>query len=97
MWLCSIKWKIAYTSETSIILFAHSLFIVRMFGNTKPFGSPFGQTTQQSTFGKPAAFGSTTFGQQPAQPAFGCKHIKKQTKSLISFCVQCIFKWVIVG
>lgn len=51
-----------------------------MFGNTKPFGSPFGQTTQQSTFGKPAAFGSTTFGQQPAQPAFGCKHIRKQFK-----------------
>lgn len=32
-----------------------------MFGN-KNFSSPFGQT-QQSGFGKPAAFGATSFGQ----------------------------------
>lgn len=43
-----------------------------MFGQqSKPFGSPFGQPQQQSTFGKPAgAFGQPTFGQQ-AQPLFG--------------------------
>lgn len=82
MWLCSSKYKIGCASEISISL-CFSYFLVKMFGNTKPFGSPFGQTTQQSTFGKPAAFGSTTFGQQPAQPAFGCKHIRKQNKKII--------------
>lgn len=39
-----------------------------MFGAPK-FGSPFGQN-QQSTFGKPAAFGATSFG-QPTSLAFG--------------------------
>lgn len=54
-----------------------------MFGSPK-FGTPFGQN-QQSTFGKPAAFGAGGFGQQsslftqpatsvfgqPAAPSFG--------------------------
>lgn len=54
-----------------------------MFGSPK-FGSPFGQN-QQTGFGKPAAFGTNTFGQQstlfsqpatsvfgqPAAPSFG--------------------------
>lgn len=47
-----------------------------MFGAPK-FGSPFGQN-QQSTFGQPAAFGSTSFGQptslftqQPTTSVFG--------------------------
>lgn len=47
-----------------------------MFGQAKPFGSPFGQTPQQPTFGNrttTTGFGASAFGQQPAQPGFGCK------------------------
>lgn len=46
-----------------------------MFNSGKPFGSsPFGQTAQQPSFGKPTPFGASNFGQQPAQPGFGRKY-----------------------